>query len=223
MTITYKVVGPDGTVYDAGADCGTLTSYSETIANRVSGTAIGSTATTAPSSNVYKFVGWYTDAACNTPVVAADGTVTNNVTFVPAKEAANAEVNPPVPAAYAAATFYAKFEYNLTSLTIVKKGVNTTKDPGVSFVFNVDGKSEGDDTNLDVAINQNGSVTIYGLTVGNKYDVTEKLGNWRYSATDSDQEITLVADASENVVTFENVRGSDKWLDGDCYAENKFN
>ena len=116
------------------------------------------------------------------------------------------------------ATYYAKFEYNLTSLTIVKQGVDTTKDPDVSFVFNVNGA----DANLDVAIKENGSVTIYGLTVGNTYTVTEELGNWRYSATDSSKGITLVADADKNVVTFVNTRTSDKWLDGDCYDENVF-
>ena len=223
VTITYKVVGPDGcgTVDLNDQDAATVagTTVNETIANRVSGTALGATA--APSSNVYKFVGWYTDAACNTPVVAADGTVTDT-SFVPVKEAANTETVPPVPAAYDTATYYAKFEYNLTSLTIVKDGYAETAsiDPNQTFIFRVTGGDLGTNGIL-VSINGNGSKTISGLTVGVEYTVTElESWSWRYDA-DSAKTVKLTADPDRNVVTIENSRSHQYWLDGN--AESKTN
>lgn len=217
VTITYKVVGPDG--------CGTVDvndgdvtaagiQVNETITNRVSGTALGATA--APSSNVYKFVGWYTDEACTIPVVAADGTVTDT-SFVPAKEAANAEANPPVPAAYDAATFYAKFEYNLTSLTIVKDGYAKTAsiDPNQTFIFKVTGGDLGD--GIMVSINGDGSKTISGLTVGETYTVTEmESWSWRY---DSDSSKSITLQPSGNTVTINNTRKHIYWLDGNAVSE----
>ena len=46
--------------------------------------------------------------------------------------------------------------------------------------------------------------------------------SWRYTPTQTPSEITLSANAANNVVTITNKRDKQQWLDGDCYAENVF-
>ena len=216
-TIHYVAVGPDLKPL-TDENIGKVEPISETV-NILTGTANGSTATLT-GMDAYKFVGWYTDAECTIPVnrqSIPDGTLSgeNNESFVPAKEPEDTSVQPPKPAAYETATFYAKFKYNITTLTITKKGVEAA-DPNASFVFHVEGK----DVDLDVVIKGNGSVTINGLTVGKTYTVTETAGNWRYTPDVKSKKITL--EVSGNEVTFTNKRDHDNWLDGDCYIENVF-
>ena len=196
-TINYVVVGPEG--------CGTVTPETEKVA-AVTGLAMGSTATA--SSNAYKFVGWYKDVDCKEPVGS-------EAKYVPTKEQ-----NALWPET---STYYAKFEYNLTDLTIVKTGANEALDPNASFIFTVTG--EGINGSLQVVIKGNGSAKVTGLTVGKTYTVTEVGGwSWRYTATcdHTDGKITLTATKANNVITFENKRTEDQWIDSDCYAENNF-
>ena len=102
-TINYVVVGPDG--------CGSVNPTSETL-KVLSGTAQGSTATA--TSNAYKFVGWYEDETCATPVHASWVDANNKLTPT-------------------------KFEYNLTTLTIKKIGALNDND---GFIFDVTGNGE---------------------------------------------------------------------------------
>ena len=202
-TINYVVVGPDG--------CGTVTPTSETL-KVLSGTAQGSTATAADG---YRFVGWYTDAACTTPVDPSWVDANNKLKLKPVKADGTAWTN---------VTYYAKFEYNLTTLTVKKSGMQNI-DAGQSFLFRVYGPNLPED-GLLIAIHGNDSETISGLVVGQKYTVTEvEDWSWRYSVKSvvPEEPITLVADSSQNVVTVTNTRDKSKWLDGDCYAENVFN
>ena len=194
-TINYEVVGPDG--------CGSVSLASETL-KVLSGTAQGSTAEV--SSNLYRFVGWYTDEAC-TEAVDADWVDANNK-LTPVKADSDAWTN---------TTYYAKFEYNLTTLTITKSGMQGI-DNGQSFLFRVNGYGLPE-SGLLIAINGNGSETISGLTVGETYKVTE-VSNWSWRYSVEPQDITLAA--TGNVVTMDNARNKTKWLDGDCYAENEF-
>lgn len=202
-TITYIPVGPDNQVLTEAewATIGNVDPHAEQV-NIVTGTANGSTA--SPSSNVYKFVGWYSDADCTVKVG-------NEVTFVPTKEenaiwdATNT-------------TYYAKFEYNLTSLTIQKSGVEIKLDPNTSFVFNISGNG----VDLDVVIHGNGTATIDGLTVGETYTITEKSGSWRYVPDQKTKTITLKPDASSNTVVFNNTREYEQWLDSEASHENVF-
>lgn len=196
-TINYQVVGPEG--------CGTVSPTSETL-KVLSGTAQGSTATAADG---YRFVGWYTDAACTTPVDPSWVDANNKLKLKPVKADGTAWTN---------VTYYAKFEYNLTTLTVKKSGMQNI-DAGQSFLFRVFGPNlpEG---GLLIAINGNGSETISGLVVGREYTVTEvESWSWRYSATSQSIELK----STGNEVTISNKRDKSEWLDGDCYAENVFN
>lgn len=207
VTINYIVEGP--------SNCGTLTRDAETV-GAYYGTVVGSQAN--PSSNAYKFVGWYSDAACNSPVTYDN---TNNK-FVPSK----------VDGIHVAANYYAKFEYNLTSLTIDKafpSGANYSMDENQSFLFDVVELDENDNAvsngvDLTVAIHGDGEVTIDGLTVGHRYKITEKTDwSWRYTPSSSRSiTVTLTADAVENTVTFTNNRSNKYWLSGDSRCENQF-
>ena len=178
---------------------------------------VGSQATA--SSNVYKFVGWYSDEACTKPVTYD---ATNNK-FVPSK----------VNGLHVAATYYAKFEYNLTSLTINKEGW-VGADKNQTFIFKL---VDDDGLELFVTIHGNGSVTIDGLTVGKKYRLVEVTSwSWRYEYSGIDAEKTSVnvtttevengieftLNATDNVITFKNTRNEDKWLDGDSWCDNIF-
>lgn len=209
VDIKYVVVGPTG--------CGTLDNYQEAQLKVMTGEVKGSIPTANPG---FKFVGWFTDEPCDIRVEnvitgAVDAT-TNKLT--PQKR--------PSDNCHFAATYYAKFEYNLTTLTITKSGAavnadGTGLDAGQSFLFKVTGAGLPDG-GLLIAINGNGSETISGLTVGQEYTVTEETDwSWRYTPTNNGQKITLAANGN-NEVKINNRRDEDQWLDGDCYAENNF-
>lgn len=193
-TINYVVVGPT-------TDCGTVSLASETL-KVISGTAQGSTATA--SSNTYKFIGWYKDSTCETPVDASWVNANNKLT--PTKADGTAWVD--------GTTYYAKFEYDLTTLTITKAGKVDAND---GFIFDVVGS---DGTRFTVSVKGNGSVTIAGVKVGTTYTITER-GDWawRYTVPNS-QQIKLDADGNKNTVTVENRDGKQYLLDGSAYARN---
>lgn len=186
VTINYVVVGPDG--------CGTVTPASETL-KVLTGTAKGSTATV--SSNTYRFVGWYDNEACTGTALST------KATYVPQKGSNGI---------YAAATYYAKFEYNLTDLTITKT-INRNESRlygSQDFVFNV--KSKNGSVDIDVVVNvpageTTGSVTIKGLTVGETYTITENTGwSWRYElqgvATPTGATGTVVYETGSSSATY---------------------
>lgn len=175
-----------------------------------SGTANGSTP--IPNDG-YKFVGWYLDESCTIPV---DSSWIDSSTgkILPRKNADGL---------YEEDIYYAKFEYNLTSLKIAKQAAQgTTIDPSESFVFNV---TDGNGLNMKVVVHGTDTVTIGGLTVGTKYTVTEDTSwSWRYEPTGgATKEITLTANVSENTVTFENSKNKTQWLDSETYAQNIYN
>ena len=190
-TINYVVVGPT-------TDCGTVSLASETL-KVLSGTAQGSTATA--SSSAYKFVGWYGDKACT-----EEKKLSTDAKYTPTKADGTAWVD--------GTTYYAKFEYDLTTLTITKAGKVDAND---GFIFDVVGS---DGTRFTVSVKGNGSVTIAGVKVGTTYTITER-GDWawRYTVPNS-QQIKLDADGNKNTVTVENRDGKQYLLDGSAYARN---
>ena len=196
VTINYQVVGPDG--------CGTVSPTSETL-KVLSGTAQGSTPT---ANSGFRFVGWYTDADCTVAVTEANGSVVDTK-FTPAK----------VDGKNVAATYYAKFEHDITDLTITKKyAAGALLDNNQSAVFTVTGGG----ISVDVVIHGAGSVTIKGLKVGATYTVTEKTDwSWRYGQQGS-QSIPLKADAAQNTVTFNNTLKNNKWLTGGAWCDNSW-
>ena len=192
-TITYVVVGPEG--------CGSVNPTSETI-KVITGTAKGSTA--AASSNVYKFVGWFDNANCSGDPISTDAK------YVPTKAAE---------ALWANTAYYAKFEYNLTDLTISKTGWQEI-DENQSFIFDV---YHGNTLITTVVIHRTGTATIKDLTVGETYRVVEReTWSWRYKASNADQSFTLKPPGSDNTVKFENSRVKALWLNGCAAAKNIF-
>ena len=215
VDLNYVIVAPDGTVYRANQTWGKLTSFGESV--KVStGKANGST--TSVESNVYKFVGWYSDPECKTRI-------SDKVTFVPTKEDGTLWGD--------GTTYYAKFEYNLTSLKIQKQGHDPI-DENQTFLFRI---TDEEGFELTVTVHGNGSVTIDGLTVGKKYKIVEiSEWSWRYTndgvvenATTVTITDTAVANGAEftlnptgNVITFTNERSNPYWLDGDSWCNNIF-
>lgn len=173
----------------------------------VTGTPKGSTPTANPG---FKFVGWYKDEACTQPVVAA-WVVDSKLTPQKTKDLGNNVMG------YAAATYYAKFEYDVADLTITKSGAEDI-DENQSFIFTVTGPNN---FSAKVVIQGNNSVTIKGLKVGT-YTVTEDTDwSWRYTPQGGDsQKITLSSATKANTVTFTNKRSNGKWLGGDDYRLN---
>lgn len=222
-TIQYKVVGPDGTVYSADSEVGKLTSYSEPV-SVVTGAVSGSKA--EATSDVYKFVGWYSDEACTVQV-------SNDAVFTPAKSGS----------LWTNATYYAKFDYNVVDLTITKAiSDQDSKDlyGERSFVFHVKGTDENTERiDIDVVVKvendaKSGSVVLKDLPIGS-YTITEDTGwSWRYgvdnvgftgvsnhSNTGAAASCTLVGGVS-NAVTFTNSWLHAQWLSFTTSVRNIF-
>ena len=202
VDIKYEVVGPDG--------CGTLDNYQDAQLKVTTGEVNGSTPT---ANDGFKFVGWYKDKSCTEPV-DADWVKDSKLTPDKTKNYGTAEK--PV-MGYEAATYHAKFEYDVADLTITKQGCENI-DEGQSFIFDVTGPNG---YSKRVVINGNASVTIKGLKIG-AYTVTEVTNwSWRYTADSNSQSIDLKP-AMSNTVNFTNTRSNHKWLGGDAYSKNIF-
>lgn len=202
VDIKYKVVGPDG--------CGTLDNYQDVQLKVTTGEVKGSAPTAA---NGFKFAGWYTDKDCTQPV---DTAWVADSKLTPDKTKNYGTAEKPV-MGYEAATYYAKFEYDVADLTITKQGCENI-DENQSFIFDVTGPNG---YSKRVVVNGNSSVTIKGLKIGT-YTVTEVTNwSWRYTAKSSSQSIELKP-AVTNEVTFVNTRSNGKWLGGDAYSKNIF-
>ncbi len=212
VTINYKMVGPEGTVSEKTSETyGSITSASETL-KVLTGKAQGSTATAADG---YRFVGWYTDAECT-----AQNLVSTNAEYVPTQPS-HTDNGETVKDPWVAATYYAKFEYNLTTLTVTKKGLNqSTTEDCESAIFTV--KDSSGKLVARFALQNNDSAVIDRLTVGETYTVTEENSwTWRYASVPAQTKM-LVADPNQNKVEFTNTQNQYKWLGGDNYKTNVF-
>lgn len=201
VDIKYEVVGPTG--------CGTLDNYQDNTVKVIDGTPEGSTPT---ASAGFKFVGWYKDKDCTQPVDAAwiaDNKLTPQKTANLGNDVKG----------YEAATYYAKFEYDLADLIISKTGCEDI-DENQSFLFKV----EGEGFSTTVAIKGNSSVKITELKVGT-YTVTEITDwSWRYTNKDYVKSADITPTKPDDVYTFNfaNTRSITKWLGGDAYSKNVF-
>ena len=207
----YAYTEPEVTINYIAKDGGSVTLSSETV-NVNTGNAQGST---ADPSDGYQFAGWFRDEACTQPVDPS--WITSGNHLIPQKEDGS----------YHVATYYAKFESAITSLTISKAG-HFDIDENQSFLFCVKGQG----VDLIVTVHGNGSTKINGLKVGSEYTVTELTDwSWRYVYTsystslsgesvDNGAKVVLKADGNE--ITFTNRRNEDKWLDGDSWLDNLF-
>ncbi len=161
--ISYEVKAPS---QDAVSQC-TVTPTSQTV-GVITGTP---SSTAAVVGNEYRFVGWYSDESCNT-------LITKETKIEPEKNNNGLYVD---------ATYYAKFEYNLTSLTISVSGLNyktySSYEDNESAIFQVSGNKG---TFYIALSGESDSVTISGLTVGDTYTITEIDGwTWRYGTPTS--------------------------------------
>lgn len=198
VEIKYEAVGPEGET-----NFGSVTPTAETVAIST-GVASGSIPTAETN---FRFVGWYQDAACTTPV-NEDWVDAYTDKIVPQKEAATAGATP----LYKAATYYAKFERAVGNLKITKSGGAA----GQTYIFNVTGGGK----TFRVAVVGNNSVTIANLPLGVTYTVTEDEGwSWRYSASSASVEL----DAAEKEVTITNAKDKTQWLDDEDTVNNNFN
>ena len=203
VDIKYLVSGPQG--------CGTLSSYQDNSLNVRTGTPGGSTPT---ASAGFKFVGWFKDEACTE--AADESWIGTDNKLTPGKtKNYGTEENPAM--GYEAATYYAKFEYDVADLTITKTGYVAT-DGEQSFIFTVTGP-EG--FSKKIVIQGNGTVVLKGLKIG-EYTVTEDTRwSWRYTPERGSVSITLKP-GETNAVTYVNNRTNDKWLGDDSYVKNVF-
>lgn len=201
VDIKYEVVGPDG--------CGTLDNYQNNTVKVIDGAPEGSTPT---ASAGFKFVGWYKDKDCTQPV---DEAWIENNRITPQKTADLGDGT----RGYEAATYYAKFEYDLADLIISKTGCEDI-DENQSFLFKV----EGEGFSTTVAIKGSTSVKITGLKVGT-YTVTE-ITNWSWRYTNENYvksaDITPTKLGDAYTFSFANTRSITKWLGGDAYSKNVF-
>ena len=196
--------------YEVAMGKGTVTPQSETVKFKT-GTPVGSTPTPADG---YKFAGWYSDKECTRPV---DASWISSNKIIPQKSGDE----------YKAATYYAKFEADNTSLTVKKsfpENADYSADKNQTFIFDIEGKA-GTATagiKLTVTVHGDGEITVSDLPIG-EYTVTEQTDwSWRYEPVgDASQTVTLSA-TEENRVEFKNERRENKWLDGDATCVNIF-
>lgn len=205
ITITAQCSEPDVTInyVPVTSTGGSVSLASETI-KVGSGVAQGSTAT--PAAN-YKFVGWYAEEACET-------LLSEDPTFVPDK----------VKGKNVAATYYAKFEIDVGTLTITKEGLDQhtyasgDNESAIVTVTDVNGKT----WNV-VLCRENGyTAKLIDLPAGS-YTVTEQTGwTWRYTNANA-ASVTAQVDGGKNTtVTFENDHKIQQWLGGDNFKVNNF-
>ncbi len=192
VTINYEVVGPDG--------CGTVDPEQETL-KILTGEAKGSTAEAVTPT--YKFVGWYSDVAC-------EELLSEDPYFKPTKDAGTLWKN--------GTTYYAKFEWNLGSLTITKAGM----DAGDSAIFDVYIDEELY-TTVVLTDDNNYTVTLSGLTAEASYNVREN-GNWswRYSLDSEKSKDTTgkIPGGDTAKATFVNTKSNDHWLSDESSVKN---
>lgn len=194
VEIQYVVIGPEG--------CGSVTPESETLPV-LTGSAQGSAAKV--SGKTYRFIGWYQDEACTEPV--AEDQITGD-TVIPVKNSTTGQ--------YEAATYYAKFEYNIADLIISTSGINGFDDDGAAMVFHV----SGEEVDLNVLVRANSSVTVKDLVSGT-YTVSLVKAYWRYEVNGAQaQEVTLSGQDVE--VPFDFTREEHQWLDSVTVKKNSF-
>ncbi len=195
-------------------DTGKVSIGSENVLVK-SGTANGSTP--IPNDG-YKFVGWYLDETCTSRPVDSSWIDSNTGKLTPKKNADGL---------YEENIYYAKFVADNTDLTIKKSypaKADYSIDENQTFIFAVKGTDDlTTGIDLTVTIHGNGEITITDLPIGN-YVVTEQTDwSWRYEPTEGKTSQTIsLSPTEENIVTFENTRAEDKWLDGNSYKVNVF-
>lgn len=172
-------------------------------------------AKTAPSSTAtaldgYKLEGWFTDAACTTPV-DTDWLSDDGATINPEK---TDDVFPKK------TTYYALFAADGLKLTVGHKELlEGETDFGQTFIYHIVSKGTGD-VDIYVTVEQGKTVDIVGIPAG-EYTVTEESKwSWRYEAPES-KDVKAMPGAEP--VIFESKQTNKNWLSCEDTKPNDFN
>ncbi len=201
----YKAVIPDGSsIKVADPNNPKLLSINQEISEigvRPKNTVIAVTET-----DLYHFIGWYTDEDCTQQVVNADilsGEKSNELK----PQGSNVDV-----------TYYAKYDYKRGDLVL---NVTDSDDENQCFEFVINGKDENNKwLELKVCIQGNNQKTIKDLPVGN-YEITQTDWSWRYKGTPDKNSVTVTETESQSIIFTEHMFNH-KWLDGNAYKDNNF-
>ena len=212
--IRYQIVGPENEDIEIVGQFSESksTTHSESVFV-LNGQALGATAVTLNSD--YEFVGWYLDAACTVPINGVTNQlIPNKVDVKQTPENGEDDV-------YQSATYYAKFDYASTYLTIQKTGDNVKESDIFIFTVTNDKTKES----FDVTTMGDEIVTISEVIVGDSYTIAEKINwSWRYASDSNIKEDTktLKADKTKNTFVFTSVSREEWWLNFMFNAENIF-
>jgi hypothetical protein len=165
----------------------------------------------------YTFVGWFADQDCTIAVDPARHPVTldasGRLTPLPSDSDGDGVL------LYEGGIYYAKFDYNFTSITIHVAGSTSSRD---TFLFLVEGAAGTAlaGVRVTVAVKGNGTVTVNNLRVG-YYRVTQLTDwSWRY---DVQGETVVSVDIStgigNNDLTFTQSITNNSWIDGSGHSQ----
>jgi len=167
----------------------------------------------------YTFVGWFKDAECTVAVDPTQDPVTlgEGNKLIPTRADSDGDGN----YLYEGGVYYAKFDYNFTTLTIAVEG---SADEEQTFLFEVQGVADTASANvrLTVTVKGNGSVTLENVRVG-EYRVTQVTDwSWRYTPSAETAQIAVSPLNESNTVTFTQSVSNNRHLDGTGYGQFLF-
>lgn len=202
VNITYVAVQP--------ADAGnTLSSYADPNVKAVTGTVGGSTPN--PNAPTYKFVGWFKDEACTIHVDPS--WVDKDNKLIPQKEKIGTDEKNNDVMGYKAATYYAKFDLDVTTITVHKKVEGNFADKSANYRFvmtfiaeegkdfsnvrlNDSATTLGTGKTLTFELGDNGNATIANVPIGAKINFEEQF------ATDKGYTVTINNVATDKVENY---------------------
>lgn len=197
LPVQYRV---DYQVWPQGG--GTVSPSKEVVEGNTS--FEGSTPTEKPG---YRFVGWYLDENCTTPVTDQGNVDSTTNRLVPNKSKLEAMPK--------GNTFYAKFVPVLGDLTITRSHAFDEGNGDRVFVYRIT-TTKDPSFELFVSIKGNGSVTVKNLFCFT-YTIEQQNGwSWRYADTSQTVKVT---EGGSNAVTFGNAAVENKWLNGNSDRE----
>ena len=203
INITYVAVQPTG----AG---NTLDNYADNNVKVITDTTVKGS-TPIPNAPTYKFVGWYTDEACTIPVDPS--WVDKDNKLIPQKEKIGTDEKNNDVMGYKAATYYAKFDLDVTTITVHKKVEGNFADKSANYRFvmtfiaeegkdfsnvrlNDSATTLGTGKTLTFELGDNGNATIANVPIGAKINFEEQF------ATDKGYTVTINNVATDKVENY---------------------
>jgi uncharacterized repeat protein (TIGR02543 family) len=200
---TVDIVYVAVSTFQGATDFGSLSLLSEQVAS--TNNITGSTPTPAAG---YRFVGWYTDAACTTPVDASLVDANNKLT--------------PIDLSKDISYYYALFEPVIGELTISRSGIETS-DSASSSIYHVVGTAGTITESIDqyVTVTGNSSVTLVSMPLGT-YTITDLTDwSWKYTTSAVSQSAEVAANTN-TTVNFSYTKKNKAWLGEENKSSNQF-